>query len=111
MKNAFVQKRMENRGQSGFTLIELLVVIAILAILGGVVVFAVGNVTGSAQDSACSIEKRMVQTAVEASKGSTSAQYDAEAFLEANDGEYYEVTGNNTTAVAASPVAGAPATC
>lgn len=110
MKSA-MQKRMSNRGQSGFTLIELLVVIAILAILGGVVVFAVGNVTDSAEDSACLIEKRMVTTAVEASKGAQGAEkYNAEAFLESNTGDYYEVTGNLTSGVAASAV-NTPADC
>lgn len=109
-----IQKRMASRGQSGFTLIELLVVIAILAILGGVVVFAVGNVTSSAEDSACDIEKRMMQTAVEASKGASGAnKYDASAFIEggATSGTYWEITGDGTAAVAASAVAGAPVAC
>jgi prepilin-type N-terminal cleavage/methylation domain-containing protein len=44
-------KRLQARGGSGFTLIELLVVIAILAILSGVVVFAVGNSTKNAGKS------------------------------------------------------------
>ena len=63
-----VQKRTERRGhgQGGFTLIELLVVIAILAVLAGVVVFAVGGITDNSQDSACEIDERTVKTAVEA---------------------------------------------
>lgn len=63
-----LKKRMESRaqGQSGFTLIELLVVIAILAVLAGVVVFAVGGITDNSQDSACEIDERTVRTAAEA---------------------------------------------
>ena len=63
-----LMKRAESRGQGqgGFTLIELLVVIAILAILAGVVVFAVGNLTTEASDSACDIELRTIETAAAA---------------------------------------------
>ena len=64
-----IEKRREALGQGGFTLIELLVVIAILGILAGVVVFAVGNATDSAQENACKIELREIQTAAEAYKG------------------------------------------
>ena len=83
-----MQKRMDSRGQSGFTLIELLVVIAILAVLAGVVVFAVGGITDNSQASACSIDKRTVQTAAEAyraQKGSYAADeatLASEGFLE-----------------------------
>ncbi len=46
-----MKKRMAKRaqGQGGFTLIELLVVIAILAVLAGVVVFAVDGITDTAR--------------------------------------------------------------
>lgn len=55
---------MEMRGQQGgFTLIELLVVIAILAILGGVAVFAVGNLTANAGENACKVERDTLVTA------------------------------------------------
>ena len=63
-----MKKRTERRGQGqgGFTLIELLVVIAILAVLAGVVVFAVGGITDDSQTSACEIDERTVRTAAEA---------------------------------------------
>ena len=63
-----LQKRAAQRGQGGFTLIELLVVIAILAILAGVVVFAVGNSTDNAKVSACKVEARTLSTAANAAK-------------------------------------------
>ena len=56
-------KKMQARGGAGFTLIELLVVIAILAILSGVVVFAVGNSTKNAAKAACNAEKGSIITA------------------------------------------------
>lgn len=65
-----MKKRMAQRGEGGFTLIELLVVIAILAILAGVVVFAVGNSTTNAKASACKTEAGSIITANEAAKTS-----------------------------------------
>ncbi len=58
-----IEKRKRSMGQGGFTLIELLVVIAILAILAGVAVFAVGNLTDGAGENACKIEKDTFTTA------------------------------------------------
>jgi prepilin-type N-terminal cleavage/methylation domain-containing protein len=72
-------ERMRNRGQGGFTLIELLVVVAILAILGGVAVFAVGNLTGEAEESACVIELRTIKTAIEAHRADNNGDYPASA--------------------------------
>lgn len=66
-----IQKRRQMTGQQGFTLIELLIVIAILGILAAVVVFAVGNVTDNAEDSACDIEVRTIETAVQAFRADT----------------------------------------
>ena len=54
------------RGQGGFTLIELLVVIAILAVLAGVVVFAVNGINANSQQTACKTEARTVKTAIQA---------------------------------------------
>lgn len=68
-----IEKRRQARGESGFTLIELLVVIAILGILAAVVVFAVGNTTDNAKVKACQIEKRSIETALEAWKGNSGA--------------------------------------
>ena len=50
----------------GFTLIELLIVIIILGVLAGIVVFAVGGITDRGKASACSTEKKTLQTAEEA---------------------------------------------
>lgn len=61
-----IEQRRRMAGQGGFTLIELLVVIAILAVLAGVVVFAVGGITDTSKDSACKIDKRTLATAVQA---------------------------------------------
>jgi prepilin-type N-terminal cleavage/methylation domain-containing protein len=63
-----IEKRKRSMGQGGFTLIELLVVIAILAILAGVAVFAVGNLTDNAGESACKVEKDTFTTANAAAK-------------------------------------------
>jgi general secretion pathway protein G len=67
------EKRRRMAGQQGFTLIELLIVIAILGILAAVVVFAVGNVTENAEDSACEIEIRSIKTAIQAVRADTGA--------------------------------------
>lgn len=61
-----IEQRRRMAGQGGFTLIELLVVIAILAVLAGVVVFAVGGINNSSKNSACKIDARTVKTAVQA---------------------------------------------
>lgn len=65
-----VQRRInfkdKNLIQSGFTLVELLVVIVILGILAAVVVFAVTGITDKGKSSACTIEVRTVNTALQA---------------------------------------------
>jgi len=57
---------MENKQDKGFTLVELLIVIVILGILATVTVFAVRGITERSQDNACDVEKRALETAVEA---------------------------------------------
>jgi general secretion pathway protein G len=57
---------MKNKQDKGFTLVELLIVIVILGILATVTVFAVRGITQRGQDNACSVEKRALETAVEA---------------------------------------------
>mgnify|MGYP001814828122 CR=1 FL=1 len=58
--------KMENKQDKGFTLVELLIVIVILGILATVTVFAVRGITDRGQDNACSVEKRAIETAIEA---------------------------------------------
>jgi prepilin-type N-terminal cleavage/methylation domain-containing protein len=57
---------MENKQDKGFTLVELLIVIVILGILATVTVFAVRGITDRGQENACSVEKRTLDTAIEA---------------------------------------------
>jgi general secretion pathway protein G len=107
-----IEKRKQMRGQGGFTLIELLVVIAILGILAGVVVFAVGNLTGDAKDSACEIELRTLETAVEAAKGSSNPSDTYSDFLKAGDTpEYWTVSGTTISNVAAKNTGSAATGC
>lgn len=63
---SYLNTRMQQRDESGFTLIELLVVIAILAVLAGVVVFAVGQSQDNADEVACNTEASALRTASKA---------------------------------------------
>lgn len=108
-----LQKRVNQRGQGGFTLIELLVVIAILAILAGVVVFAVGNTTDSAKTTACKAEAKTLSVAANATKASrlTNASGSIGDFLDATlvsgvyTGTYFVATETANTSVAFTPTA------
>jgi general secretion pathway protein G len=52
--------------ETGFTLIELLIVIVVLGILAGVVIFALGGVTGQSAIAACKSDGATVSTALAA---------------------------------------------
>jgi len=52
--------------ETGFTLIELLIVIVVLGILAGVVIFALGGVTGQSAIAACKADGATVSTALAA---------------------------------------------
>jgi prepilin-type N-terminal cleavage/methylation domain-containing protein len=111
---SYIQTRMQQRDEGGFTLIELLVVIAILAILAGVVVFAVGQSQDNADEVACETEASSILTAVEAARTANAANarlgnalenYDA-YLTNAGNLQYFTVTGSvavdpETIAVAA----------
>ena len=68
-----LERLKEKRNEEGFTLIELLIVIIILAILAAIVIFAVGNTSQSAKQSACNSDAKTVETAVEAYKAQMGA--------------------------------------
>ena len=65
--------REARKNESGFTLIELLIVIVILGVLAGIVVFAVGAITDTRQDSACKADVKNVEVASEAYYAKTGA--------------------------------------
>ena len=67
------QMKRARASEEGFTLIELLVVVAILAILAGVVVFAVQGISDKGQTSACKIDTRTMRTVEEGYFASPSA--------------------------------------
>lgn len=60
------EHRRDARDAAGFTLVELLVVIVLLGIIATVTVFAVRGVSTRGQTNACRMDRRMLETAVEA---------------------------------------------
>ncbi|MBP7930943.1 MAG: type II secretion system protein [Acidimicrobiia bacterium] len=94
-------KRLQARGGSGFTLIELLVVIAILAILSGVVVFAVGNSTKNAGKAACETERASLITAWNAAFTSNQVNTTAETYTDYLENSNLVYFDNPTAAGAA----------
>ncbi len=102
-------KRLEARGGTGFTLIELLVVIAILAILSGVVVFAVGNSTKNAGLAACKTERGSIITGWNAAATANKVSGNTETwenYLKSADFQYFgsPPAGGPSAAVSATAV-------
>jgi general secretion pathway protein G len=70
--------------ESGFTLIELLIVIVVLGILAGVVIFALGGVTGQSAVAACKADGATVNTAIAAFNTDNSGTTVTQALLLGN---------------------------
>ena len=99
----------DRKSEKGFTLTELLVVIAILGILAAVVVFAVGGINNTSQNSACSTDKQSVQTAEEAYYAQKNAYTDVPGLVTANflrtASKWYQASASTgaVTAIASNP--------
>jgi general secretion pathway protein G len=83
--------------ERGFTLVELLIVIVILGILGGIVVFAVGNLTSNAKTKGCAAEKTTISDALESYKASTGVYPTATAAGGGSHKAMDLLTGNAAT--------------
>ena len=88
------------RGQGGFTLIELLMVVSIIAVLSGVVVFAIGRAQENAERNACHHEKVTFQVASDVA--SVEEGDDIRSYLKTEQGVYFQVSGSSFVAVAGS---------
>jgi general secretion pathway protein G len=66
-------RKQDKRSERGFTLFELLVVIIILAILAGIVIYAVGGTQANGLTSSCSTDARSFQTALQEYNADTNA--------------------------------------
>ena len=98
-----LQKRVQQRGEGGFTLIELLVVIAILAILAGVVVFAVGNSTKNANLASCKTERASLITAIAAARTGNLTATASESYSNylTSGSVFFDVTNADSAGTAA----------
>ncbi|MFK8025159.1 MAG: type II secretion system protein [Ilumatobacter sp.] len=70
---------MNKNQDKGFTLVELLIVIVILGILATVTVFAVSGVTSEANENACGIEQKNIETAIAAYNAENSGAFPTQA--------------------------------
>ncbi len=109
---------MNNKQDKGFTLVELLIVIVILGILATVTVFAVRGITDRGQENACDVEKRTIETAIEAYYADNNAAPADDAFgsltpdylTEARptvDADWTFTGGDATTQASVTPVTAA----
>jgi prepilin-type N-terminal cleavage/methylation domain-containing protein len=92
-----IERRKRSMGQGGFTLIELLVVVAILAILAGVAIFAVSNLTDDADENACAVERDTIKTAIAAAEATSDAGDDYTDYLDGTP-KYFTVSGTTISA-------------
>ena len=98
----------------GFTLVELLIVIVILGVLAAVVVFAVGGMAGSADESACAVELKSLRTAQDVHR-TLNGDYADEAQLVATGAvrepsTMYDVTLDGSGGYAIDPAVGSACT-
>lgn len=124
-RNIMARKAAGEMDETGFTLIELLIVIVVLGILAGVVIFALGGVTGQSAIASCKADGATLTTAMAAYNAQNGANPQADSDLVGNgvqswpsnfghyafglvSGVLYVETGQTTaiaTAWSASPTA------
>ena len=103
--------RAARQNESGFTLIELLIVIVILAVLAGVVVFAVQAFNNDGVTAACQADKKNVEVATEAYYAKTGGYpADVGTLVTAKYLKEPPSTAHYTITTAGGTVSGAP-TC
>lgn len=103
MHRTLARLRAARRDDRGFTLIELLIVIIILGVLAAIVVFSVRGITNNSAATACEIEIRTVETAVEARYAEEGA-YPATVQVLVNEGFLRDVPTGESTITAATTI-------